>query len=149
MNVIVILALFMQSGDVTQKAPRKPDRNPSPNQEQYSQMAKLIRTAEDLDYALKAESEKLQRELTEAYSGFHLDEAEIKKIHEQIVATQKKLLMNYHTLQVGYRRIMGFKAFPGVKRRIEEYIWTEKGRRKRAEKRANAKKMFCHQLSIL
>lgn len=124
MNALFMLFLFLQTGPA-----ELPEAVPSA--QQIDEIRALVRKTENRDIELKAELKKLQQQLTDAYAQFELDEAGIRAIHRKIVDTQEQLLVNYHTLQFGYRRIIGPKHFARVKIRIDHYVRTAEERRKK------------------
>lgn len=134
MNIILMLPLLLQQTGVAEFQAALPGGQP------IADIQTLIRKTENRDIELKAELRTLQQQLTDAYANFELDEAHIRRIHRKIVDSQEKLLMNYHTLQFGYRRILGPKDFAKTKSRIDHYVKTAEQRRRKQKDRAEKKK---------
>jgi len=112
---------------------------PAPlNQDQIAQIVKLLRETEHRDAELKIELQDLQTRLTDAYSSFDLNEERIARLQKQITATQHELLLNYHRLQVGFRKIVGPERFPKIKERIDLHLKTMEKRRKQAAEDATS-----------
>lgn len=111
-------AAFIALCQVTQAADA-----PAPlNNDQIAQIARLLRETEHRNAELKIELEDLQARLTDAYASYELDEERITSLQKQITATQHELLLNYHRLQIGFRKIVGPERFPKIKARLDRHL---------------------------
>ena len=98
--------------------------------DQIAEVQHLIRTTESRDTQIKAQLVERQQQLARAYDTTDFDHTRIADLQEAIVQLQRDLLDNYHSLQVGIRRIVGSTRFNKLKKRIDMALETA---RKQAE----------------
>ncbi len=91
--------------------------------------AEQITLVRDLVRATQANAERLrqqlaerERELAGKYAAFDLDEAAAEKLQGDIVDLQKRLLANYHHLQVELRKVVGAERFAQLKQRLDNVL---------------------------
>ncbi|MGD9854810.1 MAG: hypothetical protein AB7U20_07645 [Planctomycetaceae bacterium] len=106
--------------------------------EKVAELRVLIRDTELRDIELQAELKDLQAALTDAYATYDLDGEQIMRLQQKIAVTQNELLLNYHRLQVGFRRICGPERFPQIKARIDNYLETTEQRRAKEAEHADS-----------
>ena len=107
----------------TMLGPEPQDRRQPPlSDEQAAQIRTLIQETKARDSRIKTQLARCQRELTDAYRGFEIDEKNILQLQQEIVDLQKSLLDNYHRLQTGLRRIAGRERFKVIKTRVDLHL---------------------------
>lgn len=88
-------------------------------QPQIAKLRVLLREKQDESAALKAALVDKQRELMRVYDDFEPDMQRIAKVHEEIIALQRKLLENHHAVQMSVRKVVGEQKFARVKARLD------------------------------
>lgn len=97
---------------------------------QHEQLQELVRTTQKQAADLKAELEKRQRELARCYAAFDLDGPAVEKTQADVVDLQRRLLANYHRLQVELRRIVGRARFATLRQRLDRILGVPPSREK-------------------
>ena len=107
---------------------------PPLTQSQITQLQALIRQTERQDKHLRSQLARRQRELAAAYATFELNEESIKRLQSDIIDLQKKLLGNYHQLQVSLRQTVGPQRFNRLKQRIDRHLKSTNNKNKRTRR---------------
>ncbi|MCC6419841.1 MAG: hypothetical protein IT429_16530 [Gemmataceae bacterium] len=97
---------------------------------QHEQLQELVRTTQKQAADLRAELEKRQRELARRYAAFDLDGPAVEKTQADVVDLQRRLLANYHRLQVELRRIVGRARFATLRQRLDRILGVPPSREK-------------------
>ncbi|MCP4173012.1 MAG: hypothetical protein GY758_19820 [Fuerstiella sp.] len=107
---------------------------------QIAQIQRLVIATQERDEESKSDLARHQRALTEAYAEFELDETRISSLRNEIIKSQQQLLMNFHNLQAGLRKIVGPQQFIKLKQRIDLVFRRAQARKKKPENTATPKK---------
>lgn len=105
----------------TQESPKPPPLSKN----QLERLQKLVRKAQARAVALKKSLAEKQSELTDAYTQYDLDIAKVEQLHKAILQLQKELLLNYHTLHVQLRSIVGEPRFQVLRQRLDRVMGLE------------------------
>src|SRR5262249_38216440 len=101
----------------------QPDKNAPPlTKEQYDKVRDLVRRTQEETGSLQAELEKRQRELVHQYNEYELNLAAVEKLHSEISDLQRKLMANYHRMQVELRTLVGKERFLILNQRLNQVI---------------------------
>src|SRR5262245_11528713 len=89
---------------------------------QRERLTKLVHTTQKENEDLKAKLEQRQRELARHYAEFDLNEKAVTKLQAEVIDLQRKLLDNYHRLQVELRMIVGRERFVVLRQRLDRIL---------------------------
>lgn len=87
-------------------------------QEQTRRIRQLVRSVQDQATLLQARLEQRQRDLTEVYNHYQLDEERAHALQAEIVELQRALLANHHRMQIELRSIVDQKRFDVLRQRL-------------------------------
>jgi hypothetical protein len=90
--------------------------------EQVTKVRALVRQTQTDHAAAKQALAEAQEELARCYSRYELDEKEVTRLQEVILAEQQKLLATHHRMQKELRAIVGAERFLVLSRRIENVL---------------------------
>lgn len=96
--------------------------SPPLTRDQYDKVRELVSSTQHTAERLQAELDRRQRELVQRYGAFELDAAAVEKLQREVLDLQRKLLANYHRMQVELRTIVGKERFQVLSQRINNVI---------------------------
>lgn len=97
--------------------------SPSPlTEEQRTRLQELVRTTQKQAVLLKAQLDERQRALARLYADYELDERAVESLEAEIVDLQRRLLANYHKMQVELRSVVGRERFLTLKQRLDRVL---------------------------
>lgn len=82
----------------------------------------LVQRTQDQSTLLQARLGQRQRQLSAVYTRFDLDDAEARRLQEEIVELQRQLLANHHRLQVELRSLVSRDHFETLRLRVERMV---------------------------
>src|SRR5262245_64030962 len=101
----LLVSALMGLGQADRSAP------PPLTEKQRARIAELVRSTQKEAAALNARLDRLQQALAKKYEEFDLDVAAVEKLQKEILDAQRRLLDNYHRLQVELRSVVGTERF--------------------------------------
>jgi len=113
----VILAILL-TGSSLCVAADEPAPPPPLSPEQIVRVRKLVQSVQTEATLLQARLDQRQRELTDVYTAYKLDEPRADKLQAEIVELQRLLLANHHRMQVELRAIVSAERFEFLRRRL-------------------------------
>jgi hypothetical protein len=99
----------------------KPGPPPLTDQ-QRTRLHELVRTTQQQAVLLKAQLDERQRALARLYADYELDERAVESLEAEIVDLQRRLLANYHRMQVELRSVVGRERFLTLKQRLDRVL---------------------------
>ncbi len=114
--VSTFLCALLITGQASKVAP------PPLTEAQVTAVRDLLRTTQATAERLRRQLAERERELADKYASFDLDEAAADKLQAEIVDLQKRLLANYHHLQVELRKVVGPQRFAQLKARLDNAL---------------------------
>ena len=101
--------------------------------EQIVRVRQLVRSIQTQATLLEARLDQRQRELTEVYTAYELDEQRVQKLQAEIVELQRLLLANHHRMQVELRSIVSRDRFEFLRERLANVVTPPAADRKTPE----------------
>lgn len=84
----------------------------------------IVRTAFDEQAKLRASLAERQRELSEVYALYDLDDADVDRLHGEILDLQSRLLASHRKMQKELREVVDAERFETLSRRIDNALRT-------------------------
>jgi hypothetical protein len=120
MRVLILAALL--AGSSLCRAADEPASPPPLSPEQVVRVRKLVQSVQTEATLLQARLDQRQRELSEVYTVYELDEPRAQQLQAEIVELQRRLLANHHRLQVELRAIVSPERFELLVRRLRNSL---------------------------
>ncbi|MBM4087995.1 MAG: periplasmic heavy metal sensor, partial [Planctomycetes bacterium] len=114
----VILAILLTGSSLCVAADETDSSPPPLSPEQMVRVRQLVQSVQTEATLLQARLDQRQRELTDVYTAYKLDEPRADKLQAEIVELQRLLLANHHRMQVELRAIVSAERFEFLRRRL-------------------------------
>ena len=96
---------------------------PAPlNTRQIERVRGLVETTQSEVTQLQTRLAERQRDLDRVYTQYRLDEPAARKLQEEIVELQRRLLASHHQMHVGLRSIVDQKQYERLRGRLEQIL---------------------------
>ena len=113
-SVFLLATVLLAAQDTPAPAPL--------NARQTARVRGLVQTTQSEVTQLQNRLAERQRELDRVYSQYKLDEPAARKLQEEIVELQRRLLASHHQMHVGLRAIVDQKQYERLRERLEQIL---------------------------
>jgi septal ring factor EnvC (AmiA/AmiB activator) len=119
-NLMTTLAATLVVAFTTVWLPAQDATAPAPlTDQQLQRMRPIIQATQTETARTQARLAECQRELVTLYARYDLDEAAARKLQDEIVELQRRLLTSHHRMQKALRATVSQEQFERLRRRLE------------------------------